>query len=303
MAATAQNRVAVVGAGVIGCSFAAVFARAGRPVRIFDADPASRKLAMPRVSAFLDQTGDAPCASLVSVHDDLAAAVEGVRWVQECTPENLDIKRAVYAALDEICSHDVVLASSAAALTMTDIAADTRDPGRCVVVHPTNPPHLLRFVEVVAGERTRADVVAEAAGFMRDVGQYPAVLREEIAGFVLNRLQVALEREAFKLLAAGVASVADIDAALTEGLAPRWAVLGPFAVEETNANSVGDCLRKFRDYFNDGIDALDSDPFTRMDDAFIRLAVDGVASAYGPECHERLLAKRDAWLLALRRIA
>jgi L-gulonate 3-dehydrogenase len=293
------DTAAVIGAGVIGCSFATVFARAGWRVRIFDADPASRDRAVERVSTFLEQTGDTHRLSSVSVHDALADAVADVRWVQECTPEQLEIKRSVYAQLDEICSHDVVLASSAAALTMTDIAAGVGDPGRCVVVHPTNPPHLLRFVEVVAGEHTRPEVVEEAARVMREVGQHPAVLRAEIPGFVLNRLQVALEREAFKLLSAGVASVADIDAALTEGLAPRWAVLGPFAVEETNAASIRDLLEKFRDYFNDSISALDTDTFDSVDDAFIALAVDGVADAYGPDSHDELLARRDRWLLAL----
>jgi L-gulonate 3-dehydrogenase len=299
--ATTARRVAIVGTGAIGCSFAAVFARAGWQVRMFDADAASRELAPERVARFLEQTGDGHRLPLVSVHRDLTDAVEGVAWVQECTPEVLDVKRAVFAELDSICPADVILASSAAVLTMTEIAAEATDPGRCVVVHPTNPPHLLRFVEIVAGRHTRPDVVAAATEVMEDVGQHPAVLHVEIAGFILNRLQVALEREAFKLLSRGVATLSDIDAALTEGLAPRWTVLGPFAVEETNANGIADGLTKFRGYFNESIAALDVDTFDVVDDEFTDLAVAGVADAYGPDCHDALLRKRDDWLLTMRK--
>jgi L-gulonate 3-dehydrogenase len=289
---------AVIGAGNIGCSFAALLARAGWVVRLFDASPAGREHAIARTAAFLDQTGNGDLADLVSVHDDLAGAIDGVRWVQECTPEVLESKRAVFAELDRLCPDDVLLASSASALTMTEMSADLRGAGRCVVVHPTNPPHLLRFVEIVAGVETSPETVAQAKQVMESVGQYAAVIRREVPAFVLNRLQTALEREAFKLLSADVASVKDIDAALTEGLAPRWTAIGPFAVEETNAEDIGSALTKFRNYFNATFVALDEEPFEVVDDEFTALAVEGVRHAYGTGSRDGLVRKRDDFLLA-----
>jgi L-gulonate 3-dehydrogenase len=294
------NAVAVIGAGFIGCSYVAVFARAGWEVRIYDADPTFRSAAKERVASLLKQTGHGDNLKNVSVHDDLEQSLDGVRWVQECTPENLDIKQSVFIQLDKLCPSEVILASSASALTMTAIAEKVSMPGRCVVVHPTNPPHLLRFVEIVAGANTKPHVVTEAAEVMRAIGQYPAVLHKEIPGFILNRLQVALEREAFKLLACQVASVQDIDAAVSEGLGPRWAALGPFAVEETNAANIGVGLTKFRAYFNETMAELDDEPFDAVDDAFIALAVEGVRVAYGENCHDDLLEKRDNLLTGLK---
>lgn len=295
--------VAVIGAGFIGCSFAAVFARAGLDVRIYDAHLSTREVAFERVARFLEQTGSTECLQSLSICDELGAAVSGVDWVQECCPEDLAVKRAVFEEVDRLCPSGTVLASSASALTMTQIAQGLRGASRCVVVHPTNPPHLLRFTEIVAGRGTSSTTVARAKEFVERVGQYAAILAEEIPGFILNRLQVALEREAFTLLSGGIASLRDIDAAVEHGLGPRWAALGPFAVEETNSDSIGEGLVRFREYFNDLMTELDREPMREIDDEFANLASDGVAAAYGPRAREQLLAKRDRTLLALREIA
>ncbi|MGW4339226.1 3-hydroxyacyl-CoA dehydrogenase NAD-binding domain-containing protein [Rhodococcus koreensis] len=291
--------VAVVGAGFIGCSFAAVFARAGYAVSVFDVDSNYRDGALEHVSTMLKQTGDENSVQRVRVVDTLEEAASDAVWIQECVPENLEIKAAVFASLDQLARPDAVLASSASELTMSAIADGLLHPERCVVVHPTNPPHLLRFVEVVGGVRTSPEIVDRAVRMMTDVGQCPATLNREVPGFILNRLQVALEREAFALLSENVATVAAIDAAVSEGLGPRWASLGPFAVEETNSASIRDGLTRFRDYFNNLFDALDR-PFAGVNESFVELAHTGVLDAYGENCRDDLMRKRDDLLLLLR---
>ncbi|WP_063043867.1 FAD-dependent oxidoreductase [Nocardia pseudovaccinii] len=293
------DSVAIIGAGFIGCSFAAVFVRRGVRVRLFDAAADARSSADGRIAGMLAQTGDEANLDLVSVHADLDSAVAGVSWVQECVAEDLSIKRDVFRALDQRCAPSVILASSASELTMTAISDGLVNPQRCIVVHPTNPPHLLRFVEVVPGAKTDRQIVDTACAVMTALGQVTASLAKEVPGFLLNRLQVALEREAFALLTEGVATVADIDAAIAHGLGPRWAAIGPFAVEETNSMGIEAGLTRFRGYFNNMFAALDR-PFDGIDDGFVALAVKGVAAAYGRECRDELLARRDNILLALR---
>ncbi|HVA22751.1 MAG TPA: 3-hydroxyacyl-CoA dehydrogenase NAD-binding domain-containing protein [Candidatus Micrarchaeia archaeon] len=247
--------VGVVGAGVVGRSWVRVFRRAGVDVRLFDRD----RVQLERARVDLDQVSDSSAAGgqpvrdgetvartgHVTYHEALADVCHGVTYIQEAAPEDLAVKRAVIEALDGLSGPDVILASSTSALLMTDMAAATRHPERCVVVHPTNPPHLLPLVEVVPGQATDRVVVSAVVEFMRAVGQVPIICRKEVHGFVLNRLQFALTREAFHLVREGVASLADVDRCVTDGLGPRWAFLGPFAVEHTNAEGIGDGMKKF----------------------------------------------------------
>lgn len=306
----AIERVAVVGTGFIGLGWSIVFARAGLEVRAFDADTVQLERFGERLKeaiALLQRVNWVAEAEIVRVVDriqcltDLEDALAGVQYVQESVPEDLERKQAVFEELDRRLPSDVVIGSSTSGLPMTRIAQRARHPERCVVVHPTNPPHIVPLVEIVPGERTAPDTTDFVRDLMEAVGQSPIVCRREIAGFVLNRLQFALEREAFYLAREGVASVADIDRAVSDGLGLRWALLGPFAVEETNAESIRDDLTKFEA----AIRILFGDvcrPFDGPTPADIDRAEEGVREIMGHQTHDDLMAYRDELVLRIRRL-
>jgi L-gulonate 3-dehydrogenase len=229
MAATASPRVGVIGSGVIGRSWMAVFARAGCTTTAFDAETGQLTRAMQWLQALRTPEWEQvqPCASL-------AQLVDGVEYIQECGPEQLELKQRLFADLDRVAPHSAILASSTSAYDMSDIARQLRHPGRCIVAHPTNPPHVIPVVEVLGGDQTSPETVARTCGLLAAVGQTPVTLKKHAHGFVLNRLQFALVREAVHLLKAGVADVEAIDTVVREGLGLRWALLGPFGVADTN---------------------------------------------------------------------
>jgi L-gulonate 3-dehydrogenase len=229
----------------------------------------------------------------------LAEAVDGAGWVQESGPEDLTAKRALFTELDWLAPADAILASSTSALPMTEIACDTARPERCVVAHPTNPPDIVPLVEVVPGERTSAGTTGAAVEFLSSVGQTPVVCRKEVYGFVLNRLQMALLREALHLHREGVASAADIDRVVTDGLALRWAFLGPFAVEHTNAASLEEDLTKFGAVVRSLFGSLgdDYEGPTEADVARLAGELDEIA---GGRSHAELVAYRDRMVGELR---
>lgn len=302
--------VALVGVGTIGRSWAIVFARAGIETRVFDAEPEARASFAATFDSVLDREQEAGMVSseareAIRAHvrscESLEKAVEGVRYVQESVPEDLEAKRSVFASLDALTPPETVLASSASTFPMTEIAAATRRPERCVVVHPTNPPHLVPLVEIAPGERTAPEVADAAHAFMAALGQSPVRVRKEWFGFVLNRLQFALAREAFWLAKEGIASIADIDRCVSDGLGLRWAFLGPFGVEATNAGGVEEDLTKFRD----GIRALMADvcrPYDGLDDDEIVSIADGVGEMFAGAAHADVVAYRDRMLAALRKL-
>ena len=234
--------VAIVGAGSIGVSWAIVFARAGHPVRVQDPDPQRRAAVAEEIAARLAQLDaaglldDAPdaIAARVTVAADLAAAVARAAHVQECAPERLDLKRELFAQLDALAAPDAVLASSSSAIMASAIAGDLPGRARCLVVHPGNPPHLVPVVEVVPAPFTDAAVVDRTVALLELAGQSPIVVRREIEGFVFNRLQGALLREAYCLVRDGVASVDEVDRVVRDGLGRRWAFIGPFETADLN---------------------------------------------------------------------
>jgi 3-hydroxyacyl-CoA dehydrogenase len=224
--AATPPRVAVVGSGVIGRSWAAVFARAGCRTAVFDSD--EKQLA--RAAAWL---AERKCDA-VRPFRRLDEALDDVEYVQECGPEQLDVKQQLFSDLDRAAPASAILASSTSAFDMSDIAARVRHPERCVVAHPTNPPHIVPLVEVLAGASTSPEVVARTCELLSRVGQTPVQLKKHVHGFVMNRLQFALVREALHLLKTGIADVEAIDKVVSDGLGLRWALLGPFGVADTN---------------------------------------------------------------------
>jgi len=227
--------VAVVGTGVIGASWTALFLAHGLDVVATDPAPGAEA----RLRADVAATGLAARGRLTFV-GDVAEAVAGADFVQENGPERLDVKHGLFAALDAAARPDVVLASSSSGLLPSAIAvACTAHPERMLVGHPFNPPHLLPLVEVVPGESTAEPAVETAMGFYTALGKKPIRLRHELPGHVANRLQAALWREAYSLVDRGVATVADIDTAIANGPGLRWALLGPFAVQHLSGGPGG----------------------------------------------------------------
>ena len=234
--------VAVVGVGVIGRSWLRVFTRAGCETRAWD--PNADRLAH-AVAWHAEQQAVNGAGALVRCAT-LDEALEDVDYVQENGPESLEQKQRIYGELDRLAPRDAILASSTSAIDMTEIARDLTGARRCVVAHPVNPPHVVPVVEVLGGQHTDPTVVLQAAAFLRAVGQKPVVLNTFVPGFLLNRLQVALLREAINLVDRGVADTEAIDAVVQHGLGLRWALLGPFGVANTNADGgVREYLERF----------------------------------------------------------
>jgi carnitine 3-dehydrogenase len=231
---TPITRVAVIGAGIIGASWATAFLARGIDVIASDPAPGAEEALRKTVDAqwpSMQQMGLSPGASVerlrfVASPED---AVVDADFVQENGPERLDVKRDLFRRLDEAAPPDAPLASSTSTIPISRFQdACTRHPERVVLGHPFNPPHLIPLVEVGGGKQTAPDAIEGALNFYRAMGKHPIHLRQEIVGHVANRLQAALWQEAFNLVKAGVASVADIDAAIAHGPGLRWALLGPF---------------------------------------------------------------------------
>ena len=228
-----SQRIAVIGAGTIGASWAAIFLARGHDVAASDPSPNgeafARKFidnAWPTLQA-LGLVVPGASASRFSFHASPAAACQGVSFVQESGPEREDLKIELFAELDAALPKDVVIASSSSGLLITRVTVKCKHPERCVIGHPFNPPHLIPLVEVVGGEKTSAEAIAKAMEFYRALGKHPIHIKKEVRGHVANRLQAALWREAVSLVADGVVSVADADAAIAYGPGLRWALMGP----------------------------------------------------------------------------
>ncbi|WP_018259695.1 3-hydroxyacyl-CoA dehydrogenase [Methylobacterium sp. WSM2598] len=234
--------VALVGAGLIGRSWAVVFARAGFRVRLTDRDPAAREAAPGHIEAALRQlsahglVADVPGAlARVSCHAALNEVVAGADLVQESGPETVEAKRALFAELDAFCPRETILASSTSAIVASLFTEGLPGRGRCLVAHPVNPPHLVPVVELCGAPWTDPAAISRARALYEAAGQVPVTVHREVEGFVLNRLQGALLSEAFRLVAEGVVSPEDLDKTVSEGLGLRWSFLGPFATIDLNA--------------------------------------------------------------------
>lgn len=270
--------VAVVGTGVIGRSWIPVFARAGVETRVYDADLAQRDRALEwftddlmarRERGELKKKEVKAQRDRVIACDTLEEALDGVGYVQESGPERLDLKRAIYAELDAAAAPEVILGSSTSAIDMTEIAEGLPGRARCIVAHPVNPPHVVPVVEVLGGRDTAPEVVAATIAFLESVGQSPVLMKRFTPGFILNRMQAALIREAVDLVASGVADVEAVDICIRDGLGLRWAFMGPFAVANTNADGgVGEYFTRYRPAYHGLWSELNT--AVQFDDALVR---------------------------------
>jgi carnitine 3-dehydrogenase len=233
VAGSAVKRVACIGAGTIGASWAANFLFAGLEVVASDPAPEGEAFARRIVAsawATLEKLGR-PAAGAspdrLRFARDPVEAAEGADFVQESGPEREDLKIELFARLDAALPPETILASSSSGFLVSSVQSRCRHPERCVLGHPFNPPHLIPLVEVVGGARTSPDTIERTLAFYRQVGKRPIHIRKEVKGHVANRLQAALWREAVHLVAEGVASVEDVDAAIAYGPGLRWALMGP----------------------------------------------------------------------------
>jgi len=228
-----SGRIAVVGTGVIGASWAAYFLAKGFDVAATDPADGAEKRLRTLIDGFwptLERIGLAEGAShsRLRFDPDIRRAVEGCAFIQENGPERADVKRDLLAKISAAVHSDSLIATSSSGILISDIQDAAAFPERVVLGHPFNPPHLMPLVEVVGGRLTSEDAVNKALTFYRSIGKKPIHIRREVKGYVANRLQAALWREAFYLVEQGIASVEDVDTAIAYGPGLRWALLGPF---------------------------------------------------------------------------
>lgn len=298
---TSTPRIALVGTGLVGASWAVVFARAGLGVQAYDADPSALERAQGQAVAALRSLDNATL--LNESVDDIAArihwgtslelALDGADYVQESIVERIEAKRDLFAKLDQIAPSHALLASSTSAFPTSSFAGGLAGERRCLVVHPVNPPHLIPFTEICGSAATTAESIDAAMQLMQRVGQSPVHVRAEVTGFLLNRLQWSLLAEACRLVAAGVVSPEAVDRALRDGLGRRWAFLGPFEVGDLNApQGLGDYLQRFRPTI-EAIDAASAEAPLTLDDALI--------AHLDADARQRLVAPRDERIAARER--
>lgn len=297
------KHTAVLGAGVIGASWTALFLASGRSVTVFD--PATDAEANVRVYVSrawpmmtelgLTERGDTDRLNFVQ---SAAKAVEGADFVQENVPERAAIKHATFAEVEPALTPGAVVASSASGLTLGQMQEGWQTPNRFILGHPFNPPHLIPLVEVMGNDRTDADVIPKAEAFYADIGKVTIRVNKEVPGHVANRLQAAVWREALHLVASGVASVGDVDKAMSAGPGLRWAAMGPTALFGLGAGPGG--LQAFCDHFANTFNGWWADlGAPTLNAETIRMLVDGLAEASQGRSVADLSVDRDAMILAL----
>jgi 3-hydroxyacyl-CoA dehydrogenase len=294
-----REKIALVGAGLVGQAWAIVFGRAGHDVVLYDADAGALSRARDGIAARLDDLvaaglqgdGDAVLGRIRQVKD-LAEALVGATYVQESTPERVEVKRAVFADLDRLTAADAVLASSTTGIppsTFTDHLAGRQ---RCLVAHPINPPFVTPLVEICPAPWTDAAAVDRTHALMRAVGQAPIRMRREVQGFIANRMQAALIGAALRMVRDGIASAEDVDTAIRDGIGLRWSFMGPLETIDLNApGGIADYLRRYgplygaieREHAEAALDWSDETLLQRLDGERRRkLALEG-------------LSERSAW--------
>ena len=302
--ARSVNRVAIIGTGVIGASWAALFLAKGLEVVATDVAPnaeASLKKFIEEAWPALSRLGLSPGASQANLEftSDLPTAVERADFVQENGPERIDFKKKLYGQLDELLSPDVIVASSSSGLTMSEIQLGcSSHPERCVIGHPFNPPHIIPLVEIVGGAKTSEDTIRRASEFYTKLGKRTVRLHKEVPGHVANRLQAALAREVYYLVAEGVVSVADVDTALCWGPGLRWGVMGQVLLNHLGGGMGG--IEHFFAQFTGPVTAwwkvLGSPELTPE---VQKKLIDGLHEEVGSRSIDELAAQRDEVLLGL----
>lgn len=302
---TEFKQTAVLGAGVIGASWTALFLASGRDVAVYDNSPTVDKTvrdyvarAWPTLESLGLVKGGSP--DRIRFCKSAAEAVEGASFVQENVPERIEIKHALYKEIEACLATDAVVATSASGLTLSEMQEGWKDPGRFVLGHPFNPPHLIPLVEVMGNERTEAGVVEAAERFYEAVGKVTIRVNREVPGHVANRLQAAVWREAIHLVKSGVASVEDVDKAMWAGPGLRWAAMGPTMLFHLGAGEGGLAAfcERYTDSFNRWWDDLG---VLHLDPAIAETLVAGVTEEANGQSPADLSAHRDALIASIQK--
>jgi 3-hydroxyacyl-CoA dehydrogenase len=298
------RRVAIIGTGVIGASWAALYLAKSLEVVATDIAPnaeAALKRFVDAAWPALKRLGLAPGASQskLSFTPKIEAAVVGADFIQENGPERLDFKQKLYGQLDDLLPADVIIASSSSGLTMSEIQLGCRShPERCVIGHPFNPPHLVPLVEIVGGAKTSEDTIQCVAEFYKSIARRTVLVRKEMPGHVANRLQAALAREVYYLVAEGVVSAADVDTALCWGPGLRWGLMGNMLLNHLGGGAGG--IEHFLEQFTRPMTAwwksLGNPVLTPE---VQKKLIDSVHAEVGSRTIDSLAAERDEMLLGL----
>src|SRR4051794_12301415 len=298
-------RVAIVGSGLIGRAWAMVFARAGWEAAMYDAVEGVADNALGLVAEGLHELAKhglvadpKGSAARVRAAKSVADALDGASHVQENVPETLAAKRAIFAELDALAAPDAIVASSSSAIVASLFTENLAGRSRCLIAHPVNPPHLVPIVELVGAPWTAPETIARAKQVYESIQQVPIVVRREIEGFILNRLQGALLAEAFRLVGDGYVSPQDLDKTINDGLGLRWSFMGPFATIELNApGGIADYCARYTGFYK----RLQAKPagLEVYDDATIATILKGWGKEATPEQLAELTRWRDQRLVAL----
>lgn len=303
---TEVRRAAVLGAGTIGASWTAWFLARGIAVDVWDPNPEAQAYvrryiadAWPAMARLGMVPGAAPDAW--RFHPTAEAAVAEAEFVQENAPERLPIKRDLYARIAAALRPDAIVASSTSGLAMSDIQQGCAAAARCAVGHPFNPPHLIPLVEVVAGRDTAPETVTWCLDFYRHIGKRPIHIRKEAPGHLANRLQAALWREAVSAVVSGLASVEDVDTAISSGPGLRWAAMGPHMTLHLGGGEGGmeHMLAQFTEAFQAWWATMETPP---LNEENRRKIIEGVQAEAAGRSIAELAAERDAVLLPLLEI-
>jgi 3-hydroxyacyl-CoA dehydrogenase len=297
------NRVAIVGTGLIGSSWAACFLAHGLDVVATDPAPGAEDKVRQYVEAAwaaLTKFGLAPGASIsrLRFESNLKEALAGVDMVQENAPEREPLKIKLFTEIDSILPPPALLVSSTSGIPMSRIQSECRHPERCVTGHPFNPPHLIPLVEVVGGAKTSAETIERAMRFYTTMGKRPLHVRKEVVGHVANRLSMALYREVAYLIDQDVVSVADADAAVCMGPGLRWALMGPNLIFHLGGGPDG--MRHYFEQFAGPIAAYWADLGSpELGPELQKKIVDGVLEEVDGRSFEALSQERDNLIMGL----
>lgn len=250
-----KGKVGIIGSGLIGRSWAMLFASVGYRVSLFDVELSKADAALADIEKQLKTLEENDLLrgnlraeeqlKLVQKSATMAECVRGAVHVQECVFENLDLKRKVFRELDQMADDRVVLCSSSSCFPASEFSAELKHRQRVIVGHPVNPPYYVPLVEIVPAPWTDPEVTGRTRAIMEDVGQKPVVLKKEVDGFVLNRIQYAILNECWRLIDDGVVDTADVDAVVSEGLGMRYAFLGPLETAHLNAEGMEEYCQKY----------------------------------------------------------
>lgn len=302
------DHIGLVGVGLMGACWAAVFSSNGRQVKLYDHDPAAcragREKAVEHLGFLKDHqmiSGEQYEEALanLSVVDSLEEVVRGVEFVQESASDRYEVKKELFREIDRHAAADVIVASSSSGLLMTEIQQVMEHPERALIAHPFNPPHLIPLVELVPGEQTDPRVVERMKDFYEQVGKIPVVAKKEVPGYIANRLQAALWREAIDLVLRGVVSVEDVDKALYAGPGIRWALMGHHLTYHLAGGPGG--MDDFIDHMGENIKYMwnDMGAWTDLPPQTKAVLREGLEEEIGTRTFEELVQWRNEKLVAL----